>query len=276
MPDPDETLPEGLDGGEEDSDDSGSDDAGDDANQDSDEDGLTALRKEFVALQATQKQMVEAVNQTLKREVGRIQSLEAKLTQTPDTSDPKLQAEIGSVAEALSDALMSVDDSALDPVAKQKLAAATAERKREAGVSELQDRLEAGLKQLLDERLGQQDTTSADQASTDSRVNDALALETEVVREFADYGLDPDDYDWEEAKSLYATGGAQSVRSHVRTKIAEALREDGAATRRQKRKDSAGETPESVGGTKTLEAKLHESAGSVGLDILREMGIRIS
>ena len=127
-----------------------------------------------------------------------MQSLSDKYEKAPTTAnDEALRSEVSALGDIVSEALMAIDDTALDPGAKQKLSAARADIRRRTESDTAKTELMDALGDMIDKRMGKT-TESAVPAS------DARALEDDIVEEIKDSGLDPEDFTdiWTEAATL--------------------------------------------------------------------------
>lgn len=248
------------------------DDADDiDATDDDSTDPAADLNRRLSAIETQQRTLALTVNETLKREVGRIQSLAAKFDKAPTTAnDEALREQVGQLGALMNEALLAIDDTALDPAVKQRISAVQQESKRKAETGDLTTQLQRMLTGMLDERLG-----ATQEALPQNQ--EALDLEQEMLDEIADSELSAADFEdtWGEAKVIYGTEGARGVRRLFRQKIAQALREDGSATRRQSRKAGAAKTPKQAGAAKEDYEQLENVDVAAGFEILKRMGINV-
>ncbi len=82
-------------------------------------------------------------------------------------------------------------------------------------------------------------------------------------------GLKIEDFDWNEAGTVYSNGGDAGVIGYFTNKIAEKRAEAQAAERRQSRKTAASKTPEQAGTTRDLTERLGDP--TLNLDERREI-----
>ena len=243
---------------------------------------LTALEQKYALLEKAQS----TVNETLKRETGRIQSLTDRLETKDDSSlRTELQAEFGAIYETLS-AISDQEILALPTDLRDKLRVAADKAGKEAQASSLdqniKEQLQAALKVALpqDPAQGQVADAAPGAADVASQLQLQLnALQSQLESAIRARGLDPDDdvFDWAAANTKLKAGGyARTAFDEVNKDFVEALDKatdaDDADGRRQKAKEGAKTSPDPTGGSRSDEDKLNEGTLEERIARLRKLG----
>lgn len=200
--------------------------------------------------------------------VGRVQSLVDRLESgrqvDAERFKTQLNTAVGSVEQQL-DTILASD--MVDPELRAK-------------AQQARDRLRAETEQasLKAEMAALRAAVTTQRQAPDP--NQLSPIEVNVHTMIADAGLKIDDFDWDEANTVYGTRGEPGVYAYFTNKIAERKTEATAADRRQSKKVSAGKQPQgSQAGAGDLAARMEHALDTGNLDdgvaILKSLGVNI-
>lgn len=219
-------------------------------------DELALLKQEVAILRAQNAQ----TNKTVKdfsAAVGRYQSLMDRLESgSGDTSRlaKQVQSSIGAVDQVL-DTILA--DENFSPEIRARAMAIRASAKATTELDDIKAELES-LKNRKPEPPTQQ-----------TQQEELSPIEQMVHTMIGASGLKIEDFDWNEAGTVYGTQGDAGVIGYFTNKIAEKRAEAQAAERRQSRKTASSTTPNPVGAARTPEQMLGDP--SLGLDERRRI-----
>jgi hypothetical protein len=216
---------------------------------------------------------LDSVAADLRRSVGRIQSLEAKLAEVEGNANKndvvdQINKQFGSVTELLASVVENIDDTALDPATKQRVREAYSTSQRAAEKASLRSEL---IEELKPREVPQPQSSLPNGLSPET----VQVYERAVVRQLERAGLNPDtDYDWKQASAVLVRGGTLDELLDIADKAVETAQ---ATTRRQAAKKSAGagspngasasgDAADRLGSAKTLDE---------GVALLRSMGVNV-
>lgn len=216
----------------------------------------------------------ESLNKELTQAVSRFQGLQAR-NEAAARPDPKVVAaqeeamdEVYTLLHALTE---GVDEALLvDPTVKSRARAALDARNSKKADRAVEERVRAMVKDAVGDRAP---ASEGNQPSPEQLAAAVDALEAALVEEIESYGLDPDDFDWKEAQAVLGKTGPNGLRKHIRTQIRAALKDDGAASRRQSRKASVGKRPKGGAAGVSGEAILSGTDLKAQREYLRSLGV---
>lgn len=222
----DDDLEEDEDIDEEDDDEAGDDDEPDEG---------VDLKAVLARLDAT-----ERANAQLRESVARFQSLLAKVPEEGATKAQQaaLDKSVDEVYDLLATLANGADEAFLDPAVKSKVDAALTSRRQAKDSASIEERIAAAVREALGQNRPQ---PNADQQQQIQQMT--AQLEAQLVDEIESYGLDPDDFDWNEASEVLGKEGPKGLQKHIRTLIRTKLADEEKATRRQSRKANSGRSP---------------------------------
>lgn len=202
--------------------------------------------------------------------VGRVQSLIDRLESGRQYDTERLKTQINSAVGGVEKQLDTILESDIvDPEIRARAQQARDRLRAETEQAQMKAEVEA-LKAVMVQRQ-QQPVVDPSQLSP---------LEVNVHTMIADANLKIDDFDWNEANSIYAQRGEPGVYAYFTNKIAERKAEATAAERRQVKKTNAGKGSPSASGTGgDVTSKLASAAESgniaEGIELLRSLGVTI-
>lgn len=236
-----------------DAEDSEDSDAEDTAEEPKQPDELALLKQEVALLRAQNTKTVKDFSAA----VGRYQSLVDKLESGRGDTDKiarQVQSSIGAVDQVLETILA---DETFSPEIRARAMSIRASAKASTELDGLKLEIEA-LKNRKPEPPVQQ-----------TQQEDLTPIEQTVHTMINSATLKVEDFDWNEAGTVYQTGGDAGVIGYFTNKIAEKRAEAQAAERRQSRKTSSSKSPEQAGSSRTPEQMLGDS--SLDLDQRRKI-----
>lgn len=213
-----------------------------------------ALLKQEVALLKAQNTKVA---KDFSAAVGRYQSLLDRFDSGKGDTDKlakQVQSSIGAVDQVIDTIL---GDENFSPEIRARAQAIRASARANTELDGIKAELEA-LKNRKPEPPTQQ-----------TQQEDLSPIEQMVHTMINSSGLKIDDFDWNEAGTVYGSTGDAGVIGYFTNKIAEKRAEAQAAERRQSRKTSASKPPEQAGASRTPEQMLGDS--SLDLDQRRKI-----
>ncbi len=218
----------------------------DDDSDDSDQPELT-LEQVLARVEALETSTA-AHRRDIVAATGRLQSLQTKIDAGDDSS--KTLRELRAAQQSADAALEAIlEDEAIDPATKGKVAAAKRTATSDAEKQELLDRLDA----------------LEGKGKTQSQQNDDIpqvsVFEQEIWTMIESFGLKVNDpaFDWKgEATKVLTEQGEAATRKYFTSKIRELLEDDKSGDRRQMRKRAAG-NQEKAPSASTLTKELDES-----------------
>lgn len=205
-------------------------------------DEIALLKQEVALLRAQNNKTVKDFSAA----VGRYQSLVDKLESGRGDTDKiarQVQSSIGAVDQVLETIL---GDETFSPEIRARAMAIRSSAKASTELDGLKAEIEA-LKNRKPEP-----PVAADSAQ------ELSPIEQLVHTMIGAASLKIEDFDWNEAGSVYSTGGDMGVIGYFTNKIAEKRAEAQAAERRQSRKTSASKPPEQAGATRAPEQRLND------------------
>lgn len=229
---------------------------------------MADLQKQIEAMQQSSERQVT----DLRTAVGRIQAAVDAVEKTPK-SDPELkstlQTEFATVHDLLGEIIDSSDGAMFDAALRSKITEVRDKARRQADM----DSLKEDLGEFIDEKV--KDVIPATEQTSTVTQESLERLEADVNAEIESNDLDPGDFDWKEAANIMRSGGETAMRAYFRTEIKSKRAEDDTDSRRQSRKEDAGDgEPNAAGAASSDEERL--SSKAVTLDdkiaLLRKMG----
>lgn len=209
-----------------------------------------AWKADVDAASATSASQVE----TLKREIGRLQSMTAKTQQGDQGADDyaALKNQYDSLDTLLGVVVDGMDETALPADVRARVLAAQQESRNAAQWAERKAEILAEVAPKVEPK------PVAQQPNTDAAARAAAgALQKRVEDEIRGYGLDPrnaEQFDWKHASTVYTSQGLEAMMGYFRTQIRTHVGAGAAAeqqtTRLEQRRVAAGAgAPDAAGGT---------------------------
>ena len=216
---------------------------------------LAKLRADFDKAQGDNLKLFN----DLKSSIGRFQSLQARLEEGRGDSTKlreQVNEQVSVVDQTLERLLDGIDESALDPKVRQDITKIRSEYRAKA------DR--ASLEAELLEKMRKESAPVVPQRPQVP----AVEVEINALIEAAD--MNPDDFDWSEAATVWQKDGDGALRKYFLGKITEKRTEAEAAERRQTRRTNATRSP-NPSSTPDANARLREGNLDDRLKALREL-----
>mgnify|MGYP003393258209 FL=1 len=187
----------------------------------------------------------ESVNKELRESVARFQSLLARTPADPSKGEREaLASSVDDVYDILGAIAGDSDDSFLDDSIKERIKKALGTRQAARAQQSTEQQIQAAVLSALQAAGVPVPGAQPGQPDPRRQVAELTArLETELTAEIESYGLNPDDFDWDEASEILGKSGPDGLRSHIRTQIRTAIADEGKAARRQSRKASNVRSP---------------------------------
>lgn len=216
----------------------------------------------------------ESTNKELRESVARFQSLLARLPEDPNKAEREaLSNSVDDVYDILN-AIAGSEDALFDDNVKERVRKAAASRQQARVQQSTEQQVQQAVVAAL--RAAGVPVPGEPGGAPDPRQQAAeltARLETELVGEIRSYGLNPDDFDWDEASEILGKSGPDGLRAHIRTQIRTAIADEGRAARRQSRKASSSRSPRGGSPTPSGEDVLKGNDEKAKRDFLRSLGV---